>query len=296
VKFGFEYSDNEVYNFFLQDAWGNYSFDGLDAFRRGEYFDYDLNTNPGNPGAIAAAYSNRSLGVFLQDTWYVNPNLTLTLGVRADKPSTDSDPQYNACFAAAPGAADVAACGTGHTGGFGRDNTNTYGGDFLVQPRFGFNYAFDSERLMQLRGGVGLFQGDAPQVWVSNAYQSTGLNYVSYQNLSDWETVRFSPDGLNQNVPSTPGAAVRNVNVIADDFELPSVWKANLVLVVETPWYGIVASGEILISDVNNGLFYNSLNIGPGYQGPDGRALFWNPAAGNFASTRDNRFGRNAYF
>ena len=296
IKFGFEYSDNEVYNYFLQDAWGNYSFYGLDAFRRGEYFDYDLNTNRADPDAIPAIYSNRSLGLFVQDTWYVSPNLTLTFGVRADKPSTDRDPQYNACFAAAPGAADVAACGANHTGGFGLDNTNTYGGDFLIQPRFGFNYAFDSERLMQLRGGVGLFQGDAPQVWVSNAYQSTGLNYVSYQNLTDWENVRFSPDGLNPNVPTTPGAAVRNVNVIADDFELPSVWKANLALDVETPWYGIVASGEILISDVNNGLFYNSLNIGPGYQGPDGRVLFWNPDAGNFASTSNNRFGRNAYF
>ena len=25
-KFGAEYSDNEIYNYFLQDSWGNYSF------------------------------------------------------------------------------------------------------------------------------------------------------------------------------------------------------------------------------------------------------------------------------
>lgn len=296
IKAGFEYSDNKIYNFFLQNAWGNYSFYGLDAFRRGEYFDYDLNTNKANPEAIPAVFKNRNLSLFLQDTWYASPNLTLTFGLRADRPSTDHNPPFNACFAAAPGAANVAQCGTGHTGGFGLDNTNTYKGDFIIQPRFGFNYTMDTERPTQLRGGVGLFQGDSPTVWVSNAFQSTGMNYSSYQNLTAWQTVKFSPDGFNQNVPTTPGAAVRNVNVIAKDFELPSVWKANLAVDHETPWYGIVASAELLLTDVKNGLFYKSLNIGPGFRGADGRTLFWNPNIYSFSNTNNGRFGRNSYF
>ena len=296
LKFGFEYSDNEIYNFFLQDAWGNYSFYGIDAFRRGEYFRYDLNTNKTNPEAIPAIFSNRNLGLFVQDTWYVNSNLTLTLGVRADRPKTDRDAPYNACFAAAPGAANVAACGTGHTGGFGLDNSNTYSGDFIIQPRFGFNSTFDSDRMTQMRGGIGLFQGDSPTVWVSNAFQSSGMNYSSYQNLTDWQNVKFSPDGLNQNVPTTPGAAVRNVNVISKDFELPSVWKANLAVDHETPWYGIVASAEVLLTEVNNGLYYQSLNLGPGFTGADGRKLYWNPNIYSFSDTRNARFGRNTYF
>ena len=296
VKFGFEYADTDIYNFFLQDAWGNYSFYGIDAFRRGEYFDYDLNTNKANPDAIPAIFSNRNLGLFLQDTWYATGNLTLTFGVRADRPKTDRDAPFNACFAAAPGAANVAQCGTGHTGGFGLDNSNTYSGDFIIQPRFGFNYNMDTERPTQLRGGVGLFQGDSPTVWVSNAFQSTGMNYSSYQNLTAWQTVPFSPDGFNQNIPTTPGAAVRTVNVIAEDFELPSVWKANLAIDHETPWHGIVASAELLVTEVNNGLFYQSLNLGPGFTGADGRRLFWNPNVYSFSNNNNARFGRNAYF
>ena len=35
VKFGAEYSENEIYNYFLQDSWGNYSFYGLENFRNG---------------------------------------------------------------------------------------------------------------------------------------------------------------------------------------------------------------------------------------------------------------------
>ncbi len=293
LKFGAEYSDNDIYNFFLQDVRGNYSFFGTAAFARGEYFDYDLQAET-SPGSIPAIYSNRNLGLFVQDTWYYSPNLTLTFGVRADRPNTSPDPLFNACFAS-PRVANNAGPASCPNGGFGIDNTTTFTGDFVVQPRFGFNYTFDSERQTQLRGGVGLFQGDAPQVWVGNAYNSTGLNSISYRDITAFQTVRFSPDGLNQPRPAA-GSATRNVNVIADGFELPSIWKANLALDRELPWHGIVASAEVLLADVKNGLFYRSLNLGPGFTGPDGRTLYWNPAARNFLSTANNRFGRNSFF
>jgi len=293
IKFGFEYSDNEIYNFFLQDAWGNYSFYGLDAFARGEYFDYDVSLET-SPGSIPATFTSTNMAFFLQDTWYVNPNLTLTGGIRADRPETDEDPEFNACFAT-PRVRNNTGPATCPNGGFGLDNSNTYSGDFIIQPRFGFNYTFDWDRPTQLRGGIGLFQGDAPNVWVSNSYQSTGLNFISFTNGTDFRNVPFSADGLNPTRPPA-GTAVRNVNVIAEDFELPSVWKANLAFDHELPWWGTVATVELLVTDVKNALFYNSLNVGPGYLGPDGRALFWNPTAANFSSTANNRFGRNSFF
>ncbi|HYM85826.1 MAG TPA: Oar protein, partial [Pseudoxanthomonas sp.] len=215
------------------------------------------------------------------------------------KPSTSPDPTYNACFETARVANGTGPAGCPN-GGFGLNNTTTYNGDFIIQPRFGFNYTFDWERPAQLRGGIGLFQGDAPQVWVGNAYNSTGLNYIAYSNVTDWESVPFSPDGLNQPVDelaALPGSANRNVNVIAGDFELPSVWKANLAIDVETPWHGIVASAELLLTQVKSGLFYRSLNVGPGFQGPDGRTLYWNPSAPVWNSNAAvARFGRNSYF
>ena len=315
IKFGAEYSENEIYNFFLQDAWGNYSFyvprplvggvrtSDFSRLINGQYFDYDLQANPTDPDAIAARYKNKNLGFFVQDTWYVTSKLTLTFGVRADKPTASPAPPFNQCFAAAPGTVN-AACGAGYTGGFGVDNSRTYNGDYIIQPRFGFNYTFDWARPAQLRGGIGLFQGDAPQVWVGNAYSSTGMNYISYQNITTPATVPFTADGLNPSIPPG-GSGVRNVNAISPDFELPSVWKANLAIDVETPWNGIVASAEILLTDVKNGLFYRTLNVGPGYVGPDGRVLYWNPASprpfGNTTSTggiqaNGARFGRNLYF
>jgi len=291
VKFGFAYTDNDIYNFFGANSYGTYTFAGLNNFAQGRYSSYNLSYET-SPGSIAADYKNSNLGLFIQDTWYVNNNLTLTAGVRGDRPDTNRDPQYNAQ------AEQV----------FGYNNSKLFSGDFLIQPRLGFNYTFDSDRPTQLRGGVGLFQGDAPQVWVGNSFNTTGLNYVSYNYQAYDPTVPFGPDGKNPTVPSGPGTLpTQNVNLVGKDFKLPSIWKANLAFDHELPWYGIVASAEWLSTKVKDGLYYQSLNIGPtpvpgegpvpNSIGPDGRDLYWRPTAVNRAwANADARFGRNAAF
>ena len=95
LKFGFEYSDNDVYNYYGRDAWGNYTFFGLDNFEDGIWSSYSFQRER-SPGSIAVNYSNRNLGVFVQDTWYVNNNLTLTYGVRGDRPTVSPNPPHNA--------------------------------------------------------------------------------------------------------------------------------------------------------------------------------------------------------
>lgn len=305
LKFGFQYSDNDIYNYFLQDSWGNYSFFGIDNFRNGIYFDYDLQYQTA-PGSVPAIYTSENVGLFLQDTWYVSSNLTMTYGLRADRPDTSPSPTFNSDFAAPQ---TINSAGR-WTGGFGYDNSETYSGSFILQPRFGFNYTFDTERPTQLRGGLGLFQGDAPQVWTGNAYNSTGLNYIAYSNYRHCNytgpteggrnatclNTLFNPDGLNPTVPPS-ASANRNVNVIAPNFELPSVWKANLAIEHELPWWGMVASAEVLLSDVENGLFYKTLNVGPGFIGPDGRVLYWNPSnRGPFGTAATPRFNNNSAF
>ncbi|KRG69161.1 TonB-dependent receptor [Pseudoxanthomonas dokdonensis] len=265
LKFGIDYSTNDIYNIYAPYVDGFLTYNSIADFAS-DTPSYTQYRNPlgGDVSNMAADYTYKTTGLFVQDQWYVNANLTLTLGLRADKYDTNKDPVYNA------EASEF----------YGYDNSDVGGGDFLWQPRFGFNYTFDSELPSQLRGGIGLFQGESPQVWLSNAYNTTGLNYTQVEVYADGSS------------PSTPR---QNVNFVSNDFEQPSVWKANLAFDQELPWYGIVASAELLLTKVNTALFYQRLDLGePTGTGQDGRDLFWGNIAtgsGSARANRDPRFG-----
>jgi outer membrane receptor for ferrienterochelin and colicin len=284
VKFGFDYESNDIYNLFGPQQWGVYEFTDIEAFRNGTWARYQLRTP--QPGAgidsIAAKYTHESIGLFAQDTWNVSPNLTLNFGLRVDTPMIDEAPQYNAI------AQQV----------YGYDNSVTIDGKELWQPRFGFNYTFDSERPTQLRGGIGLFGGAAAEVWLGNSFSATGLNVVQYdQAWDDTENstqLPFSPDPLNQPIPSDAAFARMNVNIMHPDLEQPSVWKANLAFDTELPWWGAVFSTELLLTEVETALHYERLDIGaPTAVAQDGRTLYWrDPFAGTGArANRNSQFG-----
>jgi hypothetical protein len=287
VKFGAEYADNQIYNYYGANSWGTYTFFGLNNFEAGKWSSYNLSKET-SPGSIAVDYKSTNLGLFVQDSWYVNSNLTLTYGLRGDRPGVNPHPMYNAPASAY----------------FGYDNSKVFGSGFLIQPRFGFNYTFNTKRQMQLRGGVGLFQGDAPQVWIGNSFNTTGFNYASYNYNAYNPTLPFSPDKATQPTPPAGIGAAQNVNFVGNDFKLPSIWKANLGFETETGLWDTVFSIEALLSKVNNALYYQSLNIGPNtvpgegpvraYIGPDGRDMYYNPAkTGKAWASADARFGRN---
>lgn len=282
VKFGAEYSENDIYNFFAQDYWGNYTFYGLDNFAKGIWSSYAVRAET-SPGSIPARLTVKNTSLFVQDTWFASPNLTLTFGLRADKPAVSPAPQYNPLVQTV----------------FGYDNTKIFNGDFVIQPRFGFNYTFDTERSTQLRGGIGLFQGDAPSVWVGNAYSNTGLNSVVFGTYNTYRPdLPFTTDGLNQPTPGAANTGTQTPALIGKDFELPSVWKANLAFEHELPWHGVIGSAELLLTEVNSGLYYSDLNLGPGFVSPvDGRKLYYRPdATGRAWTSGDARFGRDARF
>src|SRR5699024_8408033 len=110
----------------------------------------------------------------------------------------------------------------------------------IVQPRLSFNYAFDTERLMQLRGGFGLFMTDAPAVWIGNIYTNTGMNIDSYtcgptQDVCNTDLPPFSPDPYGQ-PPGVTGQMT--VNTLDPNFHMPSAWKFSLGYDAELPWLG----------------------------------------------------------
>jgi hypothetical protein len=266
VKFGFDYSKNELLNYYGRNLNGVYTFANLDAFARGTPSQYIVRAPlpGGSYDDIPARYDLKNTGLFVQDSWAVNNNLTVQFGVRVDMPDFGDQKLYNPRIMST----------------YGYDNTNVPD-DKLVQPRFGFNYTFDTERPTQLRGGVGLFGGAAPNVWLAGAYQNTGFNYQEF-TLTNPGAI-FTPD----QPPYVPGGTVTardNVDIIEPGLKLPSVWKSNLAFDTELPWYGIVASAEFLYTKVNDGLYIERLDLSDGNGnsytriGQDGRELYWNAA------------------
>ncbi len=316
LKFGGDIQRNKVYNAFFQDTLGNYTFacvNGtysvgvvncttssgalieqavLELFEQGRASSYQVQV-PVAGGTLDAGVAKWTLtngGLFLQDNWTVSKQLTVTAGVRYDRLSTGDKPMYNAAAAAAavPGAFTASAVTTRNTGGFGLDNSRTVDGEDLMQPRVGFNYTPDSDnkRRMQVRGGFGLFQGAAANVWLSNPYSNTGLTTriigCGISGFSACSGSLLSVDPNNQPTTFSGSSPAANVDFIAKGLAQPSVWKANLALDAELPWFGLVAGAEWLNTRTSKGIYYQHLNLGGATTtGLDGRQQFWTPQTYN---------------
>src|SRR6266704_125493 len=120
---------------------------------------------PQRPDGPVADFNVSQIGFYGEDRVTPVPNLAVTFGLRLDVPSLPAPARNNALtipvFSAVSG---------------GTVNTNsTPTGNILWSPRLGFNYDVNGSQETVVRGGVGVFSGRPPYVWVANAYGNTGL-------------------------------------------------------------------------------------------------------------------------
>jgi hypothetical protein len=253
----------ELYNVFQRDALTTWTFASLADFQASAagatgravnfLWDYAL---PGKE--VAAAWDYYSVGLFLQDRWQVTPRFVINAGVRLDTPVVDTPPEENTYFAPV----------------FGIKNNETIDGQAVFQPRIGFNYSFDEDRKTQLRGGIGLFYGSSPDVWLSNNYTNTGVN----RRIQNITTAALTPAfrGNYSTTVTPPADAVpplsMNVDALDPNFQNPTDWKANLALEHRLPWLGgVIASAELDMTWVDQAIAYRELANLPSVVLPDGR-------------------------
>jgi hypothetical protein len=320
LKFGLDYQNNDIYNAFLQDVNGNYTFRCensstavtysfgaincatataaqvqaavLENFRLGRASAYQVQVPLAGRSLndAVAEWSLANTGLFLQDTWKPAQGWNVTVGLRVDQQGVPNSPIANAAAGAPTVAGNVSGTGvvTRNSGGFGLDNTVTLDGNTLVQPRVGFNWNLgDKETRRQLRGGLGLFQGAAANVWLSNPFSNTGMAVGTFtcNTFAACAGSRFNANPDTQpTVAGTPPAP--NVDFLAPNLAQPSVWKANLGFETELPLLplvgGLTATVEWLHTKTHSGVFYENLNLGGATRaGPDGRQMFWTPGAYN---------------
>jgi hypothetical protein len=256
-------SHNEFYKFwnlFIQARNGDYRFSSIANFNAGISGSYTHNfSNTANP-LEAAEFSVRQFGVYAGDRWRLRDNFTLTYGIRADLPRFPEKPLANPVSVATFGLA-----------------TNVTPSPTTWSPRVGFNWDLaGGGRGRQVRGGVGIFAGRTPYVWLSNQYGNTGVQFTNLSvafNANNQIPFVSNPDGQPKTV--TGGATGRQtINLIDPDYKYPTVVRGNLALDHELGLFGLVGTAEFVYTKDLQGIFYQNINFVPNGTAPDGRTTY----------------------
>ncbi|HKC46806.1 MAG TPA: TonB-dependent receptor [Gemmatimonadales bacterium] len=235
------------------------------------------------PDGPVADFRVRQFGFYAEDRFSPAPNLTLTAGVRMDVP-TQPSPTLNPILDTIHFA--LLGGGTVNTGSFPS-------GNILWSPRLGFNYNVNGEGQTILRGGVGIFSGRPPYVWLSNAYGNTGLEQASLV-CSGATVPTFTVDPNNQpttcNPASAPSAGRPSVVYFDGNFKFPQAAKLALGIDRELGW-GVLGTVDFIYTKSINEFLLEDVNLN-GVQGSSaaetGRPLYGtiNPGTGAATASR----------
>ena len=234
LSFGAEREQLDVFNLFVQHTETEIRFRGIDNFRAGLPRAIYYNNAPSNNSDDAAAdwgYAVNTL--FIQDEFSPMDKLTVVAGLRYDWYTSDDAPAENPTFVQ----------------DYGFSNSTTVDGEGLLQPRIGLTYyATDA---LTLRGGIGLYSGGNPNVWLSNNFSNNNVLQFGQRGRSfgytDGSRSLFDDDvvylGVEEGVPNGPGWGIPSelyeavaggvgdnfeINYLDPSFELPSEWKFSL--------------------------------------------------------------------
>ncbi len=275
---------NEFFHFenhFFPASIGVWSFRNADslAAARPNRFERAL---PGANSPIAD-WGVRQLGLYAQDQWRI-ARLTLTLGLRADVPLLDK-PSSNPALATA----------------LNINSASFPSGNVLVSPRVGFNWDVTGNRESIVRGGLGIFSGRPPYVWMSNAFTNTGLEQVTLTCTGvNVPAFTASPDSQ----PTTCGAgAVAPIPAIVyfdSTFKYPQNLKAAFGVDHRLPG-DVIATFDFVYTKWINQFYLTDTNlvgqVGATSEGA-GRVMYGtiNPGTGAAAPTRRSTSFRDVIF
>jgi Carboxypeptidase regulatory-like domain len=255
---------------------------------------YDLSyTLPPNGPFPLVGPQDLELGFFVQDKWRVKQNFTLIYGLRVDIPIFKNTFLQN----------DSAAALTFYNG----IHLNTGQAPHvnpLFGPRLGFNWDVKGDQKTQIRGGVGLFAGPPPFVWISNQASNSGV--ALFGSVSNSTTTSFSPE-VNPN-PNWPANASKSLsksyslNVTDPSFKFPQALKSSLAIDQKVLNNWIVTLEFTYAKDVNAAFFQN-VNLpttGTALVGADNRIRYSSsqiyPVGGAAAATVSNPNIGNAIY
>ncbi len=171
-KGGVEYNDTSVNQIFKGNWRGVYIFPNQAAFLAGKWSQFrqfgGLNGLTADQ-AGQVKFGQKELALFLQDQWYIAPNLTASLGVRVENLNNPDAPVLNPDVINADGSRPL----NGHI----PDSNNQW------SPRLGITWSPGGTNETVLRLSAGRFWSRTPGLLFSQLYSSNGLQGTQY-NIS----------------------------------------------------------------------------------------------------------------
>lgn len=272
---------NEFFSFrnvFFPASFGVWNFGSIDSLNLGLANRYERALSTLGPLGPVADFSVKQFGFYAEDRFSPIRNLTVVAGLRMDVPSIPA-PIENTSIDTVP----LASLNGGvvHT-------SNSPTGNMLWSPRLGFNYDVNGDQQTILRGGIGIFSGRPPYVWVSNAFGNTGVGastLVCTGQVGANRTPFFSPDSAYTQCGGGGLAASAAQSIVYYDpgFKFPQALKVALGGDRQLGW-GILGTADFTYTKSINQYYLQDVNL-QGVQttaaGEGGRALYVQPTAFN---------------
>lgn len=253
ITLGTQNTFNKFRNGFAPNYYGTYRFNSLADFyasanngtANAVRYELRYSARPGGEFPYADV-SVAQLGFFAQDRWSIGKNFVLTYGLRADLPIYKQD------FIANKKADSLSfRDGVKVSTGLAPENT------ILWSPRVGFNWDASGDKKTQVRGGIGVFTGPTPFVWISNQASNNGVDFGSFVRTSG---TAFNPD-VNANRPANAAANTSyNLAITDRKFKFPQLFRTNLAIDQKLPG-DVIATLEGIFSKDLNAVYHQNINL-----------------------------------
>lgn len=218
-------------------------------------------------------------GLYLQDEIAVSPRFNLTAGLRMDIP-----------FFGDTGFENQEVLGLSFRGADGErlmvSTAKLPDPRPLFSPRLGFNLDVLGDKSLQLRGGTGIFTGRPAFVWISNQIGNNGV-LTGFEQIDRTNTRPFTTNP-GQFITNAAAPSSYNIDVTAEDYKFPQVWKTNIAVDKKLPG-GLIGTLEFIYNKDVNGVSYLNINEEPAtatFSGPDNRPRY--PGSGLSGTALNN--------
>ncbi len=284
LTFGVNYEQQYIGNMFMPGSQSYYAFRNLTDFYNNAppvAYTYTYSLVPGqktnsNGGVYSAELKIGQAAAYVQDDINVNDRLKLTIGIRGDAPVYLENALENPTIKAFTFKDKDGKSVNYSTGKWPISR-------LLLSPRIGFRWDVDGTKNMIIRGGVGLFTGRFPFVFLTNMPSNSQMYQanVALTTTAQLAGITFNPDpnAYRSLFPSTVGGALPAgaAPVLIDpNFKFPQIIRFNLATEKRLGNNWSLMFEAIVNKDVNAIIMRNANELAPDtrFNGVDNRPRY----------------------